>query len=125
MEKEAHLANLIKIARADGEVHPMESLMIQGIAARMGINHQTFTKTSWYPDHASKAVPIDEETRYRHLCELIILTQVDLNKSNEEEKLLLEIAKRLHIPTEKVEKIRDFLSENKLPDNAKALMDRL
>lgn len=40
MEKEAHLANMVKLAKVDGMIHPMESLFIQSLASRMGIDHE-------------------------------------------------------------------------------------
>ena len=125
MEKEAHLANLIQIAKADGVMHPMESLFIQGLSARMGIDSIAFQRVASSPELASKMVPTDDETRIRHFCELIVLSQVDFNSSSEEKELLEEIGRRMHIPEEKVLKLEKYLSENKLPDDYTELIDKL
>jgi hypothetical protein len=55
-------------------------------------------------ERASKRIPTDDETRVRHFCELIVPTQVDLMGSPEK-KLLAEIAERMNISQEKVQKI--------------------
>jgi uncharacterized tellurite resistance protein B-like protein len=125
MEKQAHLANLINLAKADGIMHPMESLFIQGIAARMGINAMDFTRISKNPERASNTIPADDETRVRHFCELIVLTQVDFSSSDAEKELLQEIGKRMQIPEEKVIKLEKYLSENKLPSDYTDLLDSL
>ncbi|MCZ4407606.1 hypothetical protein O3Q51_02210 [Cryomorphaceae bacterium 1068] len=125
MEKESHLANLITLAKADGIMHPMESLFIQGVAARMGIDNVAFTRIARSPEIASKMVPTNDETRVRHFCELIVLTQVDFMGSDEEKRLLEEIGERMHIPKEKVTKLEKYLSENKLPQDYTELYNNL
>jgi uncharacterized tellurite resistance protein B-like protein len=125
MEKQAHLANLIHLAKADGIIHPMESLFIQGIAGRMGINQMDFIRISKNPERASKRIPADEETRVRNFCELIVLTQVDFSSNDAEKELLQEIGKRMQIPEEKVVKLEKYLSENKLPTDYTDLLGSL
>ncbi|HKK40430.1 MAG TPA: hypothetical protein VJ949_13500 [Cryomorphaceae bacterium] len=125
MEKEAHLANLIAMAKADGIMHPMESLFIQGIAARMGIDNTAFARVSRSPELASKMVPSNDETRLRHFCELVVLTHVDFSGSDDEKKLLEEIGERMHISKEKVVKLEKYLAENKLPKDYTELYNSL
>lgn len=125
MEKEAHLANLIAMAKADGVMHPMESLFIQGIAARMGIDNTAFARVSRSPELASKMVPSNDETRLRHFCELVVLSHVDFSASDDEKKLLEEIGERMHISKDKVVKLEKYLSENKLPKDYIELYESL
>ncbi len=125
MEKEAHLANLVKIAQADGQIHPMESMFIKGIAMRMGIDNTAFERIARSPQLASQMQPNDEETKLRNFCELVILSQVDFNKSEDERKLLHEMGNHLHIPSEKVDKLEEYLKKNKLSENVSKLMEEL
>ncbi len=123
--KEAHLANLIKIAKADGVLHPMESIFIQGIAMRMGIPQTSFSRIAAMPDLAPTTVPEDDETKFRQFCELVILSQVDFMKSDDEKKLLYEIGVHMHIPSQKVDNLEKFLSQNRMPDDVSELMTSL
>lgn len=125
MEKEAHLANLVNLAKADGVMHPMESLFIQGIAGRMGIDNTAFQRVVRSPELASKMVPTNDETRLRHFCELVVLTQVDFNANNKEKEMLEEIGQRMGIPEDKVNKLEAYLAENKLPSDYTDLMNSL
>jgi uncharacterized tellurite resistance protein B-like protein len=121
--KEAHLANLINMAKADGVLHPIESLFIQGIAMKMGIAQGSFSRIAAMPDLASKKMSEDAETRIRQFCEIIILTQIDLMQHDEERKLLYEIGMRMKIPARKVDSLVEYLSKHKLPDNVISLME--
>lgn len=123
--KEAHLANLIIMAKADGVLHPMESLFIQGVAVRMGIPQGTFSRIASMPDLASKKIPKDVEIRIRQFCEIIILTQVDFQQHEEEKKLLYDIGTRMKIPVPKVDKLVEYLSKNKMPDHVISMMELL
>lgn len=123
--KEAHLANLIMMAKADGVLHPMESLFIQGVAMRMGISEGSFRRVAAMPEYASKDIPEDVDTRVRQFCDIIILTQIDLIDHEEEKKLLYEVGMRMKIPARKVDKLVAYLSENKMPDNVISLMEVL
>ncbi len=125
MEKEAHLANMVKLAKVDGVIHPMESLFIQSLANRMDIDHDRLKTIIDDPDKISKVVPADMESRYRQFCELVILTQVDRIKNKDEKKLLKEMAEHLQIPAEKIKKLKAFLRENKMPMNAVSLLESL
>lgn len=123
--KEAHLANLMRMAKADGVLHPMESIFIQAIAVRMGISQTSFARIAAMPEMASSRITSNEEERLKQFCELIILSQVDVQKSEEEKKLLYEIGAQMHIPSQKVDNLEAFLEQNRLPEDISGLMEKL
>jgi len=80
----SNLANLILMPKADGVMHPMKSLFVQGLANQMKIDNVAFSRIAKSLELASKMVASDEETRVRHFCELIVLSQADFSSSKEE-----------------------------------------
>ena len=98
---------------------------IQGIAVRMGIPQTSFSRIAAMPELAPTTVPVDEELKLKQFCELVILSQVDFQKSDDEKKLLYEMGAHMNIPSQKIDNLERFLSLNKLPNDVSELMATL
>jgi len=91
MDKETHVANLIRLARADGDVTPHEMILVQSLALRMEVDEATFQRIAKYPELVPHRIAKSEDDRRRQLCELIGLAHIDRKKTPEELKLLEHI----------------------------------
>jgi len=124
MNKETHVANLIQLARADGEVTPHEMILVQSLALRMGVDGATFQRIAKYPDLVPHRLAKSEDDQRRQLCELVVLAHIDRKKAPEELKLLEHIGVQLGFSAERVDKLVQYFEDNTMPENLNQLFDQ-
>ena len=121
MEKETHIANMIKLAKLDGVLHPHEAMFIQSLALRMGINPIVFQRIVERPENTPARIPTSEKERFQQICELIILATIDQNGDEEELAFIKQHAVKMGIPDYKVNKLFDYLKTHTIPKDLNSL----
>lgn len=121
MEKETHIANMINLAKIDGILHPHESMFIQSLALRMGINPIVFQRIVERPENTPTRIPTSERERFRQICELIVLATIDQNGDQQELEFIKSHAVKMGIPDYKVNKLFDYLKTNTIPKDLNSL----
>lgn len=110
--EKTQLANLIKMAKADGQLHAHEQVMVFGIAHNMGFSKYDIEHIIENADEWSTVPPEDEEGRIRYMYQLLILATSDRDVSEEEVKLLQKIGGELGLSEQNVSKAVDHIVAN-------------
>lgn len=117
MNKQSHIANLIKMAEVDGNISPLEVMFIKGLSLRMDVSNEEFNEIIQNRNNIQFNPPATKEEQYQQLAELIILMNVDLIASPNEKDIIFDVGGKMGISTDKIEEIIQYLSENKLTES--------
>ena len=115
MEKATHVANLIALSKADGEVHPHELIFIQSLALRMGVDGAEFQRIVKYPDLVPERISASADERLRQLSELIILAHIDLEKDTKELEMIKKMGQKLSFTDVQIDKLTNYLDAHPMP----------
>lgn len=89
-EKLSLLTELIKLAKADLEIREMEKQFLMAIAMQLGISPEEFVPL--FEQNIDFVPPVNEFDRILQLQRLILLSNVDLENSENELRFIKELA---------------------------------
>jgi uncharacterized membrane protein YebE (DUF533 family) len=114
--KLTQIANLIKLAKADGELDHREVMLIYGIAQKNGVSKFEMDEIIERADSIETSVPADESEKIRYFYQLLVLSTVDSNVDDDEVKLLTKIGAELKLDPDKVAKALHYVVNNETTD---------
>ncbi len=114
--EKTQIANLIKLAKADGELDHKEVMLIYGIAHKNGIGKFDMDEIIARADSLETNVPQDEAERIRYFYQLLILATVDLKVDDDEAALLKRIGADMGLDEERVGRAIQHTIENHKTD---------
>lgn len=110
-EKSSQVANLIKMASADGNVNYFEDMFIKLIVAKLGVTPKEFKYVIDNLDKISFTAP-KEENKVFYFWQTLQVMKMDMVADEEEIKLCEEIGLRIGFSVAQVEKMVTFMQGN-------------
>ena len=110
-EKSSQVANLIKMASADGNVNYFEDMFIKLIVAKLGVTPKEFKYVIDNLDKISFTAP-KEENKVFYFWQTLQVMKMDMVADEEEIKLCKEIGLRIGFSVAQVEKMVTYMQEN-------------
>lgn len=101
--KKQHLANLIKLAKADGQVDLIEDFFIKGIALKLGIGSDEFKRIVDNHETLIGSAPMDKSQQVDFYGHYLHIVSSDRALGENEISLCKELGKRLQLPQDKVD----------------------
>jgi len=108
----SHLANLIRLAKADEQIHHHEIIFIQSLAVKMGLTDFEFQAVVKDPDRITFKVAYDEEVKLEHYFQTLTLMNIDFNAHSKEQEFCLELGKKMRIPSYHCSRMIEFMVNN-------------
>ena len=105
----SHLANLIRIAKADEVVSPEEILFIHTLALKLGISGDDFKQIVGDPERTKFVSPSNTKDKLAYFYELLVMMNMDLEVTEEERKISREIGSRFGLNLSKVDAALDYM----------------
>ncbi|MFN5417756.1 MAG: TerB family tellurite resistance protein [Flavobacteriia bacterium] len=102
-EKLSLLTELIKLANADLEVREMEHQFLMAIAMQLGISAEEFVPL--FEQNIDFVPPVNEFDRILQLQRLILLSNVDLENSENELRFIKELAIKMGLNSLAVDEV--------------------
>ncbi|MGC6533509.1 MAG: hypothetical protein ACON34_10965 [Flavobacteriales bacterium] len=110
------LANLIQLAKADGQLAPEEVMLIFGIAERHGLTKYDMDDIVAKADEWSTVPPADQNERMVFFYQLLILATVDKQVDASEAVMLKRIGGELGLHENNVDEAINHILENTQTD---------
>jgi len=104
-EKRSHLAELIKLAKADDNIHPIEVAFIKKIAIKMGLSSDEFNEVVTNLEHIHFVAPKDDLQKLEQFSHKVILMMTDQDADAEEVAMCRELGAKLGLDSAKVDKV--------------------
>jgi len=111
-EKHAHVANLIKIAKADRTLTPEEVIFIKSIAIKLEVSSSDFNQIVLNAEAVKDAVSYSSEVKMRQFYEMLTLMSIDGDADEHEEKICREVGTILGFNEEQVQRAIGLTKEN-------------
>lgn len=110
--KRSHLAQMIRIAKADETVEKEEIMFIHTLSHVMGINPIEFEKIAGNPDSIRLEIPSAVIERFNYFYQLLVLVNIDLNWDEREAAIIRELGIRYGFDAESIEAVLAYLKEH-------------
>jgi hypothetical protein len=110
------------MAKIDGKVHAHELIFIQSLALRMGLDGSGFQHIVKYPDLVPLRISNTETERFRQLCELIVLLNIDFDKNLKGLEFLEKHGVKLGFTTQAAQDTVHHFENNAMPEDTNALL---
>ncbi len=101
----SHFANIVRIAKSDGEVSTEELELLSDIAKKYKITDEQFEEILKDPDKVPTIERLDLEDRIERLYELMQMVEADRRINKEEVDMLKKIVTGLSFPFNDIDKI--------------------
>ena len=102
--KKNHIANLIKIAKADNVLTNEEVVFIKSIAIKLGITSNEFNEIALNTESVKQESPSTMEGKIQVLFEILTMMSLDLDAHEEEIKICNHIGQLIGFTEEQVGK---------------------
>ena len=111
-EKSSQLANLIKVAMADGNVNYFEDMFIKLIVGKMGISAQEFKYVVDNIDKVSFTAPKTDEQKVNYFWQTLQVMKMDMVADEKELDICREVGQRIGFTNAQVDKMVDYMGTN-------------
>ena len=108
-DKKGHIAALIKLAKADGEISQGEVDLIKLIAIHMGVTSNEFNDIVQHADTITVFPPNSQEEKERYLFNIFSLMKIDLKADVEETRICEELGLRLGYGVQELKKVSIYM----------------
>ncbi|MGD1846036.1 MAG: TerB family tellurite resistance protein [Salibacteraceae bacterium] len=109
--KKSQLAELIELAKADGQVDAHEAVLVKNVAMHLGIAPEEFTKVVANPDMVMFRRSYDEMENRKRFYQALMMMQMDLKTHPEELSFCQELGLKLGLESSKVNRALKVLVE--------------
>ena len=103
-EKHTHVANLIKVAKADKELTHEEVVFVKSIAMKLGVTSSDFNEIALNLESVRVKTPLAIEDKARQFYDILTLMSIDQEAHEEEEKMCRDLGEMIGFNEEQVEK---------------------
>ncbi len=110
--EKALIANLIRVAKADGELDEQEVLLIYNLAHKKGLSKDDLEQLIVNLEQHSANTPEGEAEKIKFFYHLLNMSVVDLDVKEVELELLKSIGEQMGLDADKVSKAIGFVQEN-------------
>jgi uncharacterized tellurite resistance protein B-like protein len=114
--KLTQLANLIKLAKADGKLEQEEIMLIYGIAERNSVSKFELDEVIERADSIETNAPSDPAEAIRFLYQLMVMAAIDFEVTPGETALLHKVGSELGLESGKVDQAIEYLIKNQKTD---------
>jgi hypothetical protein len=111
-EKHTHVANLIKLAKADKELVQDEVIFIKSIAIKIGVDSSDFNNIALNLESVKEVTPVSVEVKARQFYDILTLMSIDQKADEEEENLSRELGGKLGFSKDQVERAITITKDN-------------
>jgi hypothetical protein len=111
-EKHTHVANLIKLAKADKELVQDEVIFIKSIAIKIGVDSSDFNNIALNVESVKEVTPVSVEVKARQFYDILTLMSIDQKADEEEENLSRELGGKLGFSKDQVERAITITKDN-------------
>tara|TARA_B100001173_G_scaffold288068_1_gene276915 strand:+ start:1130 stop:1534 length:405 start_codon:yes stop_codon:yes gene_type:complete len=111
-EKSSQLANLIKVAHADGNINYFEDMFIKLIVGKMGISPKEFKYVVDNLDKISFTVPKTDDQKISYFWQVLQVMKMDMVADEKELELCKEVGQRIGFKNTQVEKMIEYMGTN-------------
>jgi hypothetical protein len=111
-EKHTHVANLIKLAKADKELVQDEVIFIKSIAIKIGVDSSDFNNIALNLESVKEVTPVSREVKARQFYDILTLMSIDQKADGEEENLSRELGGKLGFSKDQVERAITITKDN-------------
>ena len=111
-EKHTHVANLIKLAKADKELVQDEVIFIKSIAIKIGVDSSDFNNIALNLESVKEVTPVSVEVKARQFYDILTLMSIDQKADGEEENLSRELGGKLGFSKDQVERAITITKDN-------------
>ena len=101
----SHFANIVRIAKSDGEVSTEEMRLLSEIAEKYNISREQFDEIVKNPDQVPSLAHLEFEERLERLYELLQMVEADRRIEKSEVTTMRNIVNGLAFPFNEVDKI--------------------
>lgn len=102
--KKSHIANLIKIAKADNKLTQEEVIFIKSIAIKLGVSSADFNEVVLNVESIKEDLPVSSEGKIHALYDLLTLMSLDMNADQEEIDICKHIGSLIGFSEDKLNK---------------------
>ena len=102
--QKSQIAQLIHLAKIDGELDSKEVMLIYGLAHKHGLTNNDMDEIIELNDDQVLSIPTKKDDRIRFFYQLLILATADSEVSDEEAVFLTRIGKEFQLDASKVTK---------------------
>jgi len=110
--RKTHVANLIKIAKADRELTQEEILFVKTIAIKLEITSSEFNEITLNLEAVKTELPTTKEGKLRQLYDILTLMAIDADAHPEEEEMCKNVGKLIGFTEQQVMKAMRLTKEN-------------
>ena len=110
--KKFHVANLIKIAKADGKLTHEEVIFVKSVAIKLGITSSEFNEVVLNAETVKEEVPATKEGRMQALYDLVTMMSLDMEASSEEIEMCEHMGVLIGFTKEQVDKAIKLAVDN-------------
>ena len=107
----SHLANLIRLAQVDEQIHHHEIIFIHSLAMKFSLTDIEFKLIVEQPDRVTFKIPYNEELKLEYYFQALTLMNIDLKSHLKEQEFCIEL-KKLRIPSYHCTKLVDYMANN-------------
>ena len=111
-EKSSQLANLIKVANADGSINYFEDMFIKLIVGKMGITAREFKFVVDNLDKISFTAPKTDEQKISYFWQVLQVMKMDMVADEKELELCKEIGQRIGFTNSQVDKMVEYMGSH-------------
>ncbi|MFT4678547.1 MAG: hypothetical protein ACI9RU_001251 [Litorivivens sp.] len=114
--QKSQIAQLIRLAKVDGELDSKEVMLIYGLANKHGFTKFEMDEIIELKDDELLSVPATKDDRIRFFYQLLILATVDFEVSDDEVAFLTRIGGKFQLDPSKVTKAIAHIIANRETD---------
>lgn len=114
--QKSQMAQLIHLAKVDGELDSKEVMMIYGLAHKHGLTKFEMDEIIELKDDEMLSIPTEQGERIRFFYQLLILATVDFEVSDDEVAFLTRIGAKFELNSSKVTKAIAHIVANRETD---------
>ncbi len=102
--KKFHVANLIKIAKADGKLTQEEVIFVKSVAIKLGVSSNEFNEVVLNIESVKEETPVTAEGRMNALYDILTMMSLDMDANEEEIKICAHLGELIGFTKEQVDK---------------------
>lgn len=110
--KKFHVANLIKIAKADGKLTHEEVIFVKSVAIKLGVTSNEFNEVVLNVESVKEEVPVKQEGRVQALYDLVTMMSLDMEASSEEIEMCEHLGELIGFTKEQVDRAIKLAVDN-------------
>lgn len=110
--KKNHIANLIKIAKADNKLTQEEVIFIKTVAIKLGLSSADFNEVALNVESIKSEPPVTNDGKIQVLYDILTLMSLDMTADSEEVEICKHIGGLMGFTDEQLSKVIQLSIDN-------------